>query len=197
VSGKGVSAAFYMSEVKGIFQALSRMYPSPREFMIHANTALSRSIDSFSFVSLLYAVLDVRSGRLLLARAGHTPLLHVTADGGGGFVRPAGMGMGMSEGDLFADTMEEGTLQLRAGDVVVLYTDGVTEARRGEEEFGYDRLLETVRELRHRGAGDIKRGIVETVHAFTDHDEGHDDMTLVVMKWTGGTRQGLQGSDHS
>jgi serine phosphatase RsbU (regulator of sigma subunit) len=190
VSGKGVSAAFYMSEVKGIFQALSRMYPSPREFMVHANRALSGSIDNFSFVSLLYAVLDLGSGALTLARAGHTPLLHVRANGDAAFLRPSGMGMGMSEGCVFADTMEEATLRLATGDVCVLYTDGVTEARRGDEEFGYDRLLDRVRELRDRSAADIKRGVLEAVDAFTDRDEGHDDVTLVVIKWTGGSGPG-------
>jgi serine phosphatase RsbU (regulator of sigma subunit) len=182
VSGKGVSAAFYMSEVKGIFQALSRMYPSPREFVIKANNALAGSVDKHSFVSLIYAVLDVQSGQLTLARAGHCPMLLVSGDQVE-FIRPSGMGMGLSRGEIFDSAIEEYALLLREGDLCIFYTDGITEARRGEEEFGYDRLLEVARRMRHESASTIKDEIVETVKTFVDREVTDDDLTLVVLKW--------------
>ena len=184
VSGKGVSAAFYMSEVKGIFQALSKMYTSPKEFMVKANAALAGSIDKHSFVSLIYAIVDVKTGELTLSRAGHCPLLLVSGDHVQ-YIRPNGMGLGLNDGPLFEEAIEEHTLQLLPGDVCVFYTDGLTEARRGEEEFGYERLLDAARHARAKGAEGIKDEILGTVKTFIEHQANDDDQTLVVLKWRG------------
>lgn len=184
VSGKGVSAAFYMSEVKGIFQALCRMYSSPKQFMVKANEALFGSFDKRSFISLMYVIVDMRNGSVMLARAGHCPLLHVSKHQGS-YVRPAGMGIGLGNGSVFASSIEELTIQLREGDVCVLYTDGVTEARLGDEEFGYDRLMDTVMHAHLDSATNIKHHVLNTVKTFTDEQASHDDLTLVVLKWRG------------
>ncbi|MCZ6776619.1 MAG: SpoIIE family protein phosphatase [Ignavibacteria bacterium] len=184
VSGKGVSAAFYMSEVKGVFQALSRMYPSPKEFLVKANEALASSFDKRSFVSLIYAVVNVTSGELTLARAGHCPMLFIAKDHVE-YIRPPGMGMGLGDEAVFANAINEQSVQLNPGDVCVLYTDGITEARRGDDEFGYDRLLECARQSRGNDASAIKEHILESVKSFTDDQPTHDDLTLVVLRWQG------------
>lgn len=188
VSGKGVSAAFYMSEMKGIFQALGRICSSPKEFMVKANEALADSIDKHSFVSLIYAILDPRSGRLTIARAGHCPMLHISGQTVV-YVRPNGLGMGLSRGPTFDDAIEEEVIDLSAGDVCVLYTDGVTEARCGDDEFGYERLMAAAQNAREKSAAGIKEEILETVSRFTDHRANDDDLTLVVLKWSGPDRR--------
>ena len=184
VSGKGVSAAFYMAEVKGIFQSLSRMYSSPKEFMIKANEALAGSIDKHSFVSLIYAIVDVTSGNLILSRAGHCPMLLLSGDSVQ-YIRPNGMGMGLDDGPLFDEAIEEKAITLKGGDVCIFYTDGVTEAQRGDDEFGYDRLVAAAQKARGLSASGIKSEILETVKAFIEHKPNHDDLTLVVLKWRG------------
>ncbi len=184
VSGKGVSAALYMSEVKGIFQSLGKLYPSPREFMIHANEALADSIDKHSFISLLYVVVDLTSGTLTLSRAGHCPLL-VVSGGAGSYLRPSGMGLGMSRGTTFAGSIEEHTFRLREQDLCVLYTDGVTEARRGDDEFGYDRLLEAAVRASAHDAAAVKDEILNSVKRHAAHEANEDDLTIVVLKWRG------------
>lgn len=184
VSGKGVSAAFYMSEVKGIFQSLSRLYPSPRAFMLKANEALSGSIDKHSFVSLIYAVIDVTTGALTLARAGHCPMLHLSGNNVT-YVRPGGMGLGLATGTAFESSMEEHSIQLRPGDVCVFYTDGVTEARRGDDEFGYERLLQTVVAAQAKTASAMMEDILQSVKTHADKPEYDDDITIVVVKWLG------------
>jgi serine phosphatase RsbU (regulator of sigma subunit) len=189
VSGKGVSAAFYMSEMKGIFQALAPMYASPREFLMRANAALSVSIDKHSFVSLIYVIIDGISGKLTLARAGHCPMLHVRGENVAS-VRPGGIGMGLGRGATFDDATREDVIDLHPGDVCVLYTDGVTEARRGADEFGYDRLMDVVRESRGLGAAGIKDAVLKTVSEFTEQRANEDDLTLVVLKWKGPDRRG-------
>jgi phosphoserine phosphatase RsbU/P len=184
VSGKGVPAAFYMSEVKGIFQALGTQYASPRDFMIQANNVLSGSIDKHSFVSLIYAILDVRTGRLTLARAGHCPMLYCGA-ACSDFIRPDGMGLGLGEEQLFAGAIEEHALQLHPGDVCLFYTDGITEAHRNGDEFGYERLLSVAHGARRSSAADVKREVLHSVDSFIDHGVPHDDLTLVVLRWIG------------
>ena len=184
VSGKGVPAAFYMSEVKGIFLSLSALYASPREFMVRANAVLTETIDKHSFVSLLYGILDVRTGRFQIARAGHCPLLHV-ARSGSAYLRPDGMGLGLADDAFFAGTIEEQTVQLAPGDVCVFYTDGVTEAHKNEEEFGYERLRAAAGLADGKSAARTKEDILSAVDAFIEHDAPHDDMTLVVVRWLG------------
>lgn len=184
VSGKGVSAAFYMSEVKGIFQALSRLHTSPKQFMLKANEALLGSIDKRSFVSLIYAVIDAKTGFLQLARAGHCPMLLVSGEHVR-YIRPNGMGMGLSGMTLFGETIEEESIQLRRDDVCIFYTDGVTEARRGEDEFGYERLLDTALKAKRKSPAEIKEDILAEIKNFTNSQVSHDDLTLVVLKWSG------------
>ena len=184
VSGKGIPAAFYMSEVKGIFQSLSALYASPRDFMVRANAVLSASIDKHSFVSLLYGILDVRTGRFQIARAGHCPLLHVGRSDSA-YLRPDGMGLGLAEDDFFSDTIEEHTLQLAPGDACVFYTDGVTEAHRNSDEFGYERLRAAAGLADGKSAARMKEDILRAVDAFIENESPHDDMTLVVVKWLG------------
>lgn len=185
VSGKGVSAAFYMSEVKGIFQSLCKLYPSPREFVIKANEVLASSIDKHSFISLIYAVVDFASGTLTLSRAGHCPMLYVS-EGKATYIRPSGMGLGLSKDSTFSESMEEQTFTLREGDVCVLYTDGVTEARRGDDEFGYERLMEVVLQASTRSAAGVKAHILESVNIHVEQKLANDDdLTIVVLKWLG------------
>lgn len=184
VSGKGVPAAFYMSEVKGIFQSLSGLYASPREFMLRANAVLMESIDKHSFVSLIYGILDVRTGSFRVARAGHCPLLHV-GSAQAVYLRPDGMGLGLAENTLFAGSIEEQTLDLAPGDLCVLYTDGVTEAHSNGDEFGYERLRVAAGRADGRPAARVREEILRSVDAFIDHGGPHDDLTLVVVRWLG------------
>jgi serine phosphatase RsbU (regulator of sigma subunit) len=184
VSGKGVSAAFYMSEVKGIFQSLSRIHSSPRDLLLHANEVLSGSIDRRWFISLIYSVLDIDTGVLRIARAGHCPMLLATTRGVR-YIRPPGMGLGLSGGSAFSGAVEEEMLQLSPGDVCVFYTDGLTEARNGEDEFGYTRLEEAMAGLRDKKASEIRELLLGEVRAFTNNQSLHDDLTLVVLKWWG------------
>jgi serine phosphatase RsbU (regulator of sigma subunit) len=183
VSGKGVSAAFYMAEMKGIFQCLSKIHPSPRDFLAQAHSALSATIDKRSFISVIYAVLDLRDGTMTVARAGHCPMLHVS-DGAAVFIRPTGMGLGIGTPAFFEQTVEQERIQMSHGDVAVFFTDGVTEARpSGGEEFGYERLLEIGKTSGIQSAVEIRDAIIMAVDRHMNHQSPEDDLTLVVIKW--------------
>ncbi len=183
VSGKGVSAAFYMAEMKGIFQSLSKIYPSPKEFLIKAHAALSDTIDRRWFISVLYVVLDLRTGIMRVARAGHCPMLYISAQNTR-FVQPKGMGLGMGTPEFFRQTLVEDEIRLQDGDVVVLFTDGITEARpESGEEFGYEPLLELGSNVRNQSAIEIRDAIISAVDTHMNHQPPEDDLTIVVLKW--------------
>jgi serine phosphatase RsbU (regulator of sigma subunit) len=193
VSGKGVGAAFYMAEAKGVFQSLNKIYVSPKEFLIHANAALAGSMDKRSFISLLYAQIDIRKATLTVARAGHCPMIYVAASGTH-FIQPMGIGLGLTGGDVFASTIEEKTVALHPGDVIVLYTDGVTESRDANgEEFGSERLRLLVESRRASSVEEITEEIVQTVWNFTDAQGYDDDLTVFVVKWNGLTDYEISG----
>jgi phosphoserine phosphatase RsbU/P len=184
VSGKGVSAAFYMAEMKGIFQSLSKIYRSPSEFLAKAHASLIDTIDRRSFISLIYAVLDLQSGVLTVARAGHCPMLLVSK-GKASYIKPVGLGLGMGSPELFERTIVQEEIQLSYGDVAVFYTDGVTEAHTKDEleEFGYDRLLAVAESSGNESAVGMRDAIIMAVDKHMSHEPPEDDLTIVVMKW--------------
>ncbi|GJQ21867.1 MAG: hypothetical protein HBSIN02_22220 [Bacteroidia bacterium] len=185
VSGKGVSAAFYMAEVKGIFQSLSKMTRSPRELLIWANETLRENLERKAFISAVYAVFELATGRVVLARAGHCPMVLISRRSNR-LIRPNGLGLGLTDGELFEQSTEETVLTLAEGDVCLFYTDGITEARNGEgREFGYDRLVELATEAKDLPAMEIQNRILSEIGAYCGSSGPEDDLTLVVVKWLG------------
>jgi serine phosphatase RsbU (regulator of sigma subunit) len=183
VSGKGVSAAFYMAEMKGIFQSLSKIYHSPKEFLTKAHAVLTETIDKRSFISLLYAVVDLRTGVVRLSRAGHCPMVHVTA-GKASYVTPRGLGLGMGTNVFFEQTIVEQEIMLRTRDLLVFYTDGVTEAHTKDGiEFGYERLLRVIESAAAATAVEVRDAIIVDVDRHMSHEPPEDDLTIVVLKW--------------
>lgn len=182
VSGKGTAAAFYMAQVKGVMEALVRMYESPREVLIHANQILTRSLEKNLFISLIYAVFDPANMRMTLSRAGHNPLLWYPHDKEPSLLQPRGLGIGLDRGVLFGSSLEEVTLPLARGDYFVFYTDGVVEARDARDrEFEEQTLLEVVKAQKHAGVEMMKEGILSSLRRHVGAHEAHDDFTLVVV----------------
>ncbi|MDX9758889.1 MAG: SpoIIE family protein phosphatase [Bacteroidota bacterium] len=187
VSGKGVSAALYMAQVKGIFQSLGgSRSDSTRDVLVRMNAPLCNSMERKSFISLLYAVLHTRTGTLAFSRAGHCPLLHVR-NGEARFLQPEGMALGLDGSTRFAESLREEYIRLEAEDIVVLYTDGVTEARdASDQEFATTRLAATVTAASGHGARDILDAILRDVRAHSARSEAEDDITVLVLRWRGG-----------
>jgi sigma-B regulation protein RsbU (phosphoserine phosphatase) len=185
VSGKGTSAALYMAEVKGLMLALSRREHSPRRLLIEANRLLSAHLDNRSFITMTYAVLDLDARSIVCARAGHTPLI-VVSNGSSEVLIPSGMVLGLrlpGAAERFEEILEEHTRPLRDGDVVVLYTDGITEAMDTDGELFSDASLAgVIVAQQHLDAAGIRERVIREVRAFVGEAEPHDDMTMIVMK---------------
>jgi serine phosphatase RsbU (regulator of sigma subunit) len=185
VSGKGTSAALYMAELKGLMLALTRKEESPRRLLIEANRLLSEHLDNRSFITMTYAIIDLETRTLTCARAGHTPLI-VVSGGRSHVICPSGMVLGLrlpGAAERFAEVLEEHTRPLAAGDVIVLYTDGITEAMNADGDLFSDEALGRVVEGQDdQDAAGIRERVVREVRAFVGDAEPHDDMTMIVLK---------------
>jgi sigma-B regulation protein RsbU (phosphoserine phosphatase) len=187
VSGKGTSAALYMAELKGIVLSLSQIYQSPRQLLLEVNRTISENLDTRSFITMTYAVLDLAAGTMTFARAGHTPVLYLHADGSRTEVlTPNGLVVGLripGATEKFADLLEEQRVDLRRGDVIALYTDGITEAMNGNSDlFGEARLGRIIAEHGHLDAADLRERILREIEAFVGTADQHDDMTMILIK---------------
>lgn len=202
VSGKGTSAALYMAELKGIVLSLSQQHTSPRQLLIDANRIISRHLDSRSFITMTYLLVDLRARTLRYARAGHCPLIYVPADGRAGapapepgpgvavsgrarILLPDGMvlGLQLDDGRMFEALLAEMTLPLGSGDLVLLYTDGLSEAMNpAGEVFGDTRLAHLIERHADLPPKELLERILREVQAFTGAGRQQDDMTLVVLK---------------
>lgn len=186
VSGKGTSAAFYMAELQGIFRSVSRLTSSPVEFLDHANRALASALERHVFVSVIYGIVNVEEETLVIARGGHCPAAMINLDGEARFIRTQGLGLGLDRSELFRQSLVEERINLEPGDVFVLYTDGVVESRDAEgTEYGYDRLLDSLREFRHEDAPELHKSLLSDLNEFLDETDYDDDLSLVVLKWHG------------
>ena len=192
VAGKGTSAALYMAELKGLIMALSQTYQSPRQLLIEANRILSDNIDSRSFITMTYAVIDLVNGIMTYARAGHTPLIYLPGPSavlqGAQVLVPSGMVLGLRiDGAVakFNELLEEEQIPLHTGDVIVFYTDGITEAMNLESDlFGDARLSRIVEEHGHLDSGELRERIIREIEAFVGTADQHDDMTMILIKVT-------------
>jgi serine phosphatase RsbU (regulator of sigma subunit) len=189
VSGKGTSAALYMAELKGLVLSLSQIYLSPRKMLTEVNRIISDNLDTRSFITMTYAVIDLKAGKMTYARAGHTPLIFMrslVADESVRVLTPSGLVVGLhipGAHEKFIELLEEESLDLHAGDVIVLYTDGVSEAMNNDADlFGDARLSRIIEEHGHLESGELRERILREIESFVGTADQHDDMTMILMK---------------
>jgi sigma-B regulation protein RsbU (phosphoserine phosphatase) len=188
VSGKGTSAALYMAELKGLMLSLSQTCPSPRQLMLTANQIISDHLDSRSFITMAYAVVDLAARTMVYARAGHTPLIYRSSRGDGEpsveVLTPDGLvlGLRLDGGQTFARLLTEITIPLHRGDTLLLFTDGISEAMDAESElFGDARLARLVGEHGHLPTDELRERILREIDAFVAGAPQHDDMTMILI----------------
>ena len=136
-----------MAELKGLMLSLTQIHRSPRDLLVAANRIISAHLDSRSFITMTYAVLDLDARTMTWARAGHTPLIHLPGARAGDrtahMLVPDGMVLGLriDNGERFAAALEEVTIPLAGGDLFMFFTDGLSEQmNQAEDLFGEPRL---------------------------------------------------------
>src|SRR5882762_5384842 len=179
VSGKGVPAALLMAFLRASLRAATHIGYSPHISMAKVNYLLWESIERNQFVTAFYGLLDATNKTLVYSNAGHNPPLLLDVDGSARFLEQGGVPLGM-----FRDTRYyEYYLTFEPGQLLVLYTDGVTEAFNSqEEEFGRDRLAESVRAARTLSAREMIDAVQRDIFQWTDGRGAHDDVTFFVIK---------------
>ena len=187
VSGKGTSAALYMAELKGLMLSLSRNHTSPRALLIEANEIIKYHLDSRSFITMTYAVVDRAAGTLTCARAGHTPFMRMAAGGTPSVdvLAPDGMvlGLNLDRGERFERSLEELTLPIGGGDLFFFFTDGVSEAMDAQGAcFGESRLTTFLANNAAFEPEAIRDLLVQEVAGFVQGQPQHDDVTMVILK---------------
>ncbi len=194
VAGKGTSAALYMAELKGLMLSLSQLQSSPRLLLIDANRIIAQHLDARSFITMTYAVVDMCARTLTFARAGHCPLMYLPGTAGGRLpaagrkvqlLAPDGLVLGLKidNGERFDSLLREVTLPLGAGDLVLLFTDGITDAMNAAgEPFGEERLAALVEEHGGLPFEELRERILREIRAFVGDTSQHDDMTMVLLK---------------
>lgn len=185
VSDKGVPAALFMAMTKTLLKGLSRADHPPSELLERVNFQVSTDNDALMFCTLVCGVLDVQTGEVAFANAGHNPPLIRRADGATEFVHlPPGIVLGVDPSARF----ETEIVCLGPGDTVVLYTDGVTEAMNSEHVlFAEQGLEDTVRERGDADPEELVAAIADAVTGFASSEPQSDDITLLVVRFYGAT----------
>ncbi|MGI8918565.1 MAG: SpoIIE family protein phosphatase [Pyrinomonadaceae bacterium] len=186
VSGKGTAAALLMSSLHAAVHAQAGSHDTLVETISAVNRYLADNIPPNRFVTLFYAELDPASGALSFLNAGHNPPLIVHAAGTVEQLASGGLPLGIKRDAEY----REGRTQLQLGDVLVIYSDGVTEAASPSgEEFGPTRLYEVVSRNIDASAAGVRDRIESALTKFSQGTQAADDITLVIVKRQSETRQ--------
>ena len=185
VSGKGVPGALVMTMFRSTLKTAAAGNISAKETLIEVNTLISDSMKSDMFISVYYAVLNLKDKTLKYCRAGHDPLILKHRDSAQKceFLSPGGICLGLVDKDLFSDNLEEKTRTLVQGDTVFLYTDGATEAMNArEDEFGFENVVRAVQEKGDTSAQVLLDNVIARIEEFVDGAVQHDDLTMLAVK---------------
>ncbi len=185
VSGKGTTAAFHMSQMKGIFHSLAQLHIDPKEFMSRANQALVYCLERGSFISASFFIVDTQAKKILYSRAGHCPVLYYRKSTNTiEYLKDKGAALGMVRSRDYCNFVETNEVLFEPDDVMILYTDGITEAKdsRGEE-YGYDRLADSLREVTSASAQEIEDHLIKRLYEFSGTDNINDDYTSMTVKF--------------
>jgi serine phosphatase RsbU (regulator of sigma subunit) len=190
VSGKGLPAGLYMAQLKVVVQSLARVHRSPREFLIAVNRVVADNIDSKSFITMSYGVINLDRQQMAFARAGHCPLIHVPGEAPPGMrkasvLTPDGLvvGLKIDNGQLFESMLQEVTIPLRNDDLFVFFTDGISETMNSSFDcYGEARLAKVLEQYSHLPFEQLRSFIFADLRAFAGKADQHDDMTMVMLK---------------
>lgn len=184
VSGKGVGAALMMASVEASLRALASVVEDPAALMDRINSLVCQASAANRYVTLFYAQYDPASHRLSYVNAGHNPPM-VLRNRGGSF-QVSRLETGGPVIGLLPYCYQQEVFSLEVGDLVVLFTDGVSESMNARfEEWGETRLIEFLKTTHGLPAAEALRRIVIAAEAFAAGASQHDDMTLVVLRVTG------------
>jgi sigma-B regulation protein RsbU (phosphoserine phosphatase) len=187
VSGKGVPASLLMAICQTNLRHYVKKFRTPSAVLKILNEDLEKRIREDMFITLFLAVIDTQANTLTYARAGHEPALLAKRNKADKLsvekLHGNGMALGMVPTDLFGESIEDQSVRFETNDVLVLFTDGVTEAENEDkEEFGIDRLSKTLSATTPSKANDFNRKLLSELDEYRSDSFERDDLTIVTVK---------------
>ena len=182
ISGKGMSAALYMVQVRLLIRYLVEKSDNFKQVISGVNEALLKHLKRGFFLTSIFAVTDGR--KITFMRAGHNPAMcYSVKDRGCKEIRQSGMGIGLTNGSMFSNSIEEVSIESIPGDIILLYSDGLTETMNNvSDEFGLQRIKGIIVKHSHESADKIRDEIVSEIKKFRGYAQVHDDLTFIVLK---------------
>jgi phosphoserine phosphatase RsbU/P len=186
VSGKGTSAAIYMSKIQGMIRTLHEFNLSPKQLLIKSNRLLYGYIEKSSFITAICAKINTSQKEIKIARAGHLPMYYFNNELKEiETVLTKGIVLGMTNNNIYEENLEEKTINFKTGDIFLFVSDGVTEARNSlGNEFNTSTLLNVLNEHYKDEPEVIRNEILLSLKKFTEDTIQFDDITVVVIKVT-------------
>lgn len=184
VSGKGLSASFYMSKLQTMIQLFctTGKLKSPKEILVEVNRKITGNIEKQWFITLSMAFVDVAKRTIKICRAGHTPIIKFS-NSIMEFIRPKGIAIGLESSKLFEDSLEELETPITPRDIFVFSSDGMNEAMNNENElFGYEKFKGILVEKHNEKSKEIINASIKSLEKFRGSKEPTDDITIVVLK---------------
>lgn len=183
VSGKGAGAALVMTECRAMMRLSAENELSPAAVLRRVNRMLQPDMRPGMFVALFYGIINLDTKVMRFCRAGHEPPILLHPNGEVDQLPGAGLAVGLDEGELFDEMLEEEEVQLREGDLLALYTDGITEATNPEgEEFERVRLATSLERHLDRPLDEVVKTVDRYVRNFCVLEPNHDDRTLLLVR---------------
>ncbi|MEJ2196042.1 MAG: PP2C family protein-serine/threonine phosphatase [Ignavibacteriaceae bacterium] len=187
VAGKGLPAAIYMTLTKGAFQSYTGLSDSPKEVLTKLNSLIYDTIERGSFITMFYAVLDYENDKLTFARAGHEPVIYFNNKKEKlSLLKPGGIGLGLEEGKIFSESLEENEINVLDGDSFLFFTDGLTDSKNEKNsDFAMNNLLDVIKEYENKSLyiqpGKLLDKLTSGIKSFRNNIPQYDDMTAIVI----------------
>ena len=183
VSGKGVPASLFMAITRTLLKANAAIDTTPDEIVRKVNIKLAENNETCVFVTVFCGILDIATGEVIYTNCGHNPPLSIRDGGAVAFISmPPGMVLGISEDAPY----QSASLVLQPGDVLFMYTDGVTEAMNLRLElFSEERLKEVIDSLKETSIETMSQQLMQQIMAFANGAQQSDDITMLLVKYQG------------
>ncbi len=184
VSGKGLSASFYMSKLQTMIRLFCNGGKTPKEILTEVNQNLAGNIEKKWFITLTIALIDIEDKSIIISRAGHTPTIYFEhSNDEVKFIQPKGLGVGLEFSELFSNTLEEVKLPLKKNDIFFFYSDGVSEAMDNNNNlFSDEKIANLLKEKKENSSKEIINSTISSLDKFRGTKEPNDDITIVVVK---------------
>lgn len=187
VSGKGISASLLMAICQTHLRHFAKEHRSPSQVLREINAAMQKTMQRDMFITMIYAIFDLNTEKLTLARAGHEPAFFYDSHSDGsldvGPLQSPGMAIGMVSPEIFDTNIEDVSIHFGENDALLLYTDGVTECtNQAGEEFSGKRLRDTLQAHGHSSADTIINQVLDSVNKFSEGTGHQDDLTMIAVK---------------